>query len=93
MLKKAKTRIELDIEVDYEFYDYLFDTAKTELEFCESRNKLVLYTEYEIDLPLIQGDIEKILRVVERINEVYKTVGDPWQALEILKGQGGVAVG
>jgi hypothetical protein len=93
VLKRAKARIELDIDVDPEFYDYIFENAHTELEFCESRGKLVLYTEYEMDLPLIQKDIEKILRLVERVNEVYKTVGYPWEALEILEKERGVLVG
>lgn len=93
MLKKAKTRIELDVDVDPEFHEYIFENAHTELEFCKSRGKLVLYTEYEMDLPLIQKDIEKILRLVERVNEVYKTVGYPWEALEILEKERGVLVG
>lgn len=93
MLKKAKARIELDIDVDPEFYDYIFKNANTELELCESHRKLVLYTDYEIELPYIQKDIEKILRIVEKVNEVYETVDYPWQALEILEKQGGVAVG
>ncbi len=85
MLRRLNAKIELDIDVDPEFYDYIFENTQTELELCENRGKLVLYVEYEMDLPHIQKDIEKILNVVDRINQVYKTVGYPWEALEILE--------
>ncbi len=93
MIKRVNAKIELDIDVDPEFYDYIFENTQTELEFCESRGKLVLYVEYEMDLPHIQKDIEKILNVVDKINQVYKTVGYPWEALEILEKERGLKVG
>ena len=93
MLKRVNAKIELDIQVDPEFYDFIFETVQTELEMCESRGKLVLYLEYEIDLPNIQKDIEKIIKTVDRINEVYKTVKYPHEALEILEKERGALVG
>lgn len=91
-LREARAKIELDVNIDCEFFD-LIEKLDTRLELAIVGTKVVLYTEYEMDLTYIQQDIQKILDAVDRIQAVYKTVGYPWEAIEILEKQGGAVFG
>lgn len=91
-LREARARIEIDIKLEGEFFD-LIEEVDTKLELAIVGCKVVLYTEYDMDLAYIQQDIQKILDLVDKIEKVYKTVGYPWEAIEIIQRQGGVAVG
>ena len=67
MLKEIKAKIDIDLGIDPELYDYIFDTVATTLELRESRSKLILYVENEFDVAYIQSDIERLMEAAKKL--------------------------
>lgn len=81
---KEKIKVIIDTNLEAEFDDLLHE-VDTE-NFKETVNgKVTLYVEYDCDIAYIKPDIDAVLKRASEIRKIYKTVGYPYQAIEILK--------